>query len=68
VEVEFLIYQAHTGFEYLCDDPGFKTFVSLAFTVCGKSAYDRHSERSEESLFGLNPRKEGFLGTQRASE
>jgi hypothetical protein len=34
----------------------------------GKSAFDRHSERSEKSLFGLNPRKEGFLGTQRASE
>jgi hypothetical protein len=27
----------------------------------------RHSERSEESLFGLSPRKEGFLGTLRAS-
>jgi hypothetical protein len=27
-----------------------------------------HSERSEESLFGLNVGKEGFLGAQRASE
>ena len=27
-----------------------------------------HSERSEESLFGLDRRRERFLGTQRASE
>jgi hypothetical protein len=31
------------------------------FTGCGKSAFRRHSERSEESLLGLTPRKEGFL-------
>ena len=40
----------------------------IGYTGCGKSPLTRHSERSEESLFGLNPRKEGFLGTQRASE
>jgi hypothetical protein len=27
-----------------------------------------HSERSEESLLGLNPKRERFLGAQRASE
>jgi hypothetical protein len=43
-------------------------FGSTGFTGCGKSLLARHSERSEESLFGLNPREEGFLGTQRASE
>jgi len=35
---------------------------------CGKSFLKRHSERSEESLFDLNPGKERFLGTQRALE
>jgi len=33
-----------------------------------KVPFDSHSERSEESLFGLNPRKEGFLGKKAASE
>ncbi len=42
--------------------------VGRGFTVCGKNPLTRHSERSEESLCGLNPTKEGFLGTQRASE
>jgi hypothetical protein len=27
-----------------------------------KMPFDRHSERIEESLLALNPRKEGFLG------
>jgi hypothetical protein len=33
-----------------------------------KNAPDCHSERSEESLFVWCPRKERFLGAQRASE
>jgi hypothetical protein len=33
-----------------------------------KSILFCHSERSEESLFGLNARKERFLGEERASE
>jgi hypothetical protein len=32
-----------------------------------KSSSMRHSERSEESLCGLNRRKVRFFGTQRAS-
>jgi hypothetical protein len=38
------------------------------FTGCGKSNLFCHSERSEESLFGLSAGKERFLGAQRASE
>jgi hypothetical protein len=40
-------------------------------TACGKSNLFCHSEvaaATEESLFGLNARKERFLGAQRASE
>jgi hypothetical protein len=35
---------------------------------CGKSELFCHSERSEESLCGLDAGKERFLGAQRASE
>jgi hypothetical protein len=38
------------------------------FTGCGNSNLFCHSERSEESLFGLDAEKERFLGAQRASE
>jgi hypothetical protein len=42
--------------------------VGRGFTGRGKSGLFCHSERSEESLFDLNPGKEKFLGTQRVSE
>ncbi len=35
--------------------------VGRGFADRGKSPLTRHSERSEESLCGLNSRKEGFL-------
>jgi hypothetical protein len=38
------------------------------FTEYGKSNLFCHSERGEESLFGLNAEKENFLGARRASE
>jgi hypothetical protein len=38
------------------------------FPGCGKSNLFCHSERSEESLLGLNAGKERFLGAQSASE
>jgi hypothetical protein len=41
---------------------------SAGSTGCGKIRLFCHSERSEESLFGLNAGKERFLGAQRPSE
>jgi hypothetical protein len=38
------------------------------FTGYGKCNLFCHSERCEESLFGLSAGKERFLGAQRASE
>jgi hypothetical protein len=38
------------------------------FKAYGKINLFCHSERGEESLFGLNAGKERFLGAQRASE
>jgi hypothetical protein len=41
--------------------------IDIGGKECGKSDLFCHSERSEESLFGLNAGKERFLGAQRAS-
>jgi hypothetical protein len=46
----------------------FGRFVGRSFSGCGKGHLFCHSERSEESLFGLNMGKESFLGARRASE
>jgi hypothetical protein len=39
-----------------------------ALMLRASAKYFCHSERSEESLFGLNAEKERFLGARRASE
>src|ERR1700721_1538230 len=41
-------------------------FSSTGFAGCGKSDLFFHSERSEESLCGLDAGKERFLGAKRA--
>jgi hypothetical protein len=43
-------------------------YSGTASRACEKCNLFCHSERSEESLFGLNVGKERFLGAQRASE
>jgi hypothetical protein len=47
---------------------GLKPFLIAVLNVAAKRAvqkgpFVRHSERSEESLSGLDPRKEGFLAS-----
>jgi hypothetical protein len=43
-------------------------FSNAVFMACGKENLFCHSERSEESLFGLDAEEERFLGAQRTSE
>jgi len=45
-----------------------KEYSETVIRGCEKCNLSCHSERSEESLFGLNVGKERFLGAQRASE
>jgi hypothetical protein len=53
---------------FTLDDRALQRDEGDTLTVCGKSPQRCHSERSEESLFDLNPGKERFLGKEHASE